>query len=244
MTEIQISEMARQIVRAEILLNWEFYLVQFGLLLFIGAVGFFGGEYLKTRGKAYATKADFSELKKQLADTTKLTEQIKQTVSDEAWRIKEYKTLKRIKLEELIRAADAAVQYLLHMYPIASGDEEQLIERDAVAEFCVIHTLYFQNLTKAHPFVHAFHVCHMSLVKFKGSTSTFKLWKKHFDKRWGSATLEEKQSLLLEHDERHKVNKDQHTERTTEWLDAYQTLLVSRNELQIEAAELMEQIIR
>jgi hypothetical protein len=85
MDEIQLAEIARQIVEGEILYSWRFYLIFFCLAFLATAASSFLVPYFRTRGKRYATKADFDSLLNELRETTKATEGIKQEISHGTW---------------------------------------------------------------------------------------------------------------------------------------------------------------
>jgi len=102
-----IREIAEQIVREQFLLNWKVYALICGLGLVAGAAGYWLAPYLKKRAELYATKADMHEVLKQLEETTKVTEQVRVTVSHADWVTREWRTVRRIKLEELINLSSA-----------------------------------------------------------------------------------------------------------------------------------------
>lgn len=97
-----IDKIAKDIANETILDNWEFYLLFLLISLVATAVSSFLVQFFSGRGKAYATKADFDELLKQLKVTTKTSESIKTAISHSDWALKEFKLLKRNKLEELL----------------------------------------------------------------------------------------------------------------------------------------------
>jgi len=70
------------------------------------------GAYARKRGETLATKADFAELAKQLAATTRLAEEVKLAVAHDDWVTREWKTLRRVKLEELCTAIASADNWL------------------------------------------------------------------------------------------------------------------------------------
>ena len=62
-------------------LSWQAYIL---IALVSGGAGFLSS-YLKEKGKNYASKEDFEELKGQLTQSTKLVEDIKAKVSEKMW---------------------------------------------------------------------------------------------------------------------------------------------------------------
>jgi hypothetical protein len=105
MSEALLKEIALQVVQQGLLSNWLFYAVLLGLNLVGGAITACVSSYLRERGKVYATKADFDEILRQLAKTTEVAEQVRSAVSHADWVAREWKTIRRIKLEELVDSA-------------------------------------------------------------------------------------------------------------------------------------------
>jgi hypothetical protein len=77
-------------------------IVQGVIAILCAAIGAFAGEYLRTRGKNFATKADFEMLQHQLEKQTKLVETVRTEVSQKDWMKREWLNLRRIKLEALV----------------------------------------------------------------------------------------------------------------------------------------------
>ena len=102
MDALMISKIANEIVNETILLNWKFYFLLILITFVTTCISSFVFPYLKTRGKAFATEADFKSLLNQLEKTTKTTETIKNAITHSDWALKEFKLLKRNKLEELL----------------------------------------------------------------------------------------------------------------------------------------------
>jgi hypothetical protein len=102
MNDATIQEIAKAIVKEQFFLNWQFYLIFIFFTIIGSSIGTFLNSYFKNRGKNYATKTDFDELLKQLRTTTSVAEEIKISVSHGDWILKEWKTLRRLKLEDLI----------------------------------------------------------------------------------------------------------------------------------------------
>jgi hypothetical protein len=111
MTEELIREIARQIVQEQLLYNWAFYLVLLALLFLSHGLTFVVS-YFRKRGETYATKADLEELIAQLRATTTAAEEVKTAIAHSDWTTKEWKTLRRVKLEELLGAVYAVEGWL------------------------------------------------------------------------------------------------------------------------------------
>ncbi|MGH9958293.1 MAG: hypothetical protein ACREBC_14365 [Pyrinomonadaceae bacterium] len=146
MSEAIIREIAEQIIREQLLQNWIFYLVLLALLLVSSIASAFMASYIRKRAETYATKADLAELLTQLRATTEAAEQVKTAIAHTDWTTKEWKTLRRVKLEELVGTVYALRVWL---------DKEMNIrffEKNAESEVCpvwkleLISNLYFAEL--------------------------------------------------------------------------------------------------
>jgi len=102
MDEATIQKIAAEVARHLPSYAWVLLLVQVVILAAAAAVGAFFGEYLKTRGKNLATKADFDSLQDQLRANTELVETIKAEVGQKDWAQREWTNLRRTKLEALL----------------------------------------------------------------------------------------------------------------------------------------------
>jgi hypothetical protein len=71
---------------------WLLLLGQVVITLIAAGVGAFFGEYLKTRGKHLATRADFERLQHELHANTELVEEIKADVGQRDWARREWQT--------------------------------------------------------------------------------------------------------------------------------------------------------
>ena len=103
MTETLLRELAEQIAREQFLLQWPIYGLMFVIALVIGIGAAYLGSYARKRGENFATKADFDDLLAQLKATTAVAEEVKAQVSHADWATRELKTLRRLKLEELLQ---------------------------------------------------------------------------------------------------------------------------------------------
>jgi hypothetical protein len=107
-----IQQIAAEVARHLPSYPWTLLAVQVVLTLAALGIGVFLGEYLKTRGKNLATKADFDSLQNQLSDQTRLVETIRSEVGQKDWARREWTNLRRIKLEELMEKMHECETYL------------------------------------------------------------------------------------------------------------------------------------
>jgi hypothetical protein len=104
MNEAMLREIAEQIAKEQILLQWPVYALMFAIALVLGFGTAYLQAYARKRGESFATKADFHELLTQLKATTAVAEEVKASVSHADWVARERRTLRRLKLEELLQA--------------------------------------------------------------------------------------------------------------------------------------------
>src|SRR5207302_1307247 len=130
---------------------WMQLLVAMLLVAIAGAVGAFFGEYLKTRAKNLATKADLESIKAQLSDTTQVVETIKLEVGQKDWAQREWTNLRRIKLEALfdkMHECDAELERR-HLAVVQGSPLKE--EHDYINEFVnplqTLSTLYLPELS-------------------------------------------------------------------------------------------------
>jgi hypothetical protein len=125
--------------------SWTALIVQFSLTLIAVAIGVFLGEYLKTRGRNLATKADFKSLVDQLRINTELVENIKAEVAQSDWAKREWTNLRRVKLEALLDKMHDCTSYIERAEFLATTGELNT-DRVPVSELETIATLYFPEL--------------------------------------------------------------------------------------------------
>ena len=146
MSEELIREIARQIVQEQLLQYWRYYLV-LGALMFLGsAASAYFGSYFRKRGEAYATKADFELLIEQLRATTSAAEEVKIAIGHTDWTSKEWKTLRSIKLEELMGAVYAVRDWLDKEERIKLFNQPGDLESTPFWKVNIISGLYFPEL--------------------------------------------------------------------------------------------------
>jgi hypothetical protein len=147
MDEVTIQKIATEVARHLAGTAWMLLLVQAVLLAAAAAAGAFFGEYLKTRGKNLATKADFDSLQNQLRANTELVETIKAEVGQKDWTQRERTSLRRIKLEVLIEKMQECETYLdQHRSRFMEGKGTDDQQRDLLNELSAMGVLYFPEL--------------------------------------------------------------------------------------------------
>ena len=104
MTTEQIAELAKQIQSGVVWAQWSLYLLM-GALVCVAL-------YFRSRLSSYASKTgeiaaitgQFEELTRQLKTNTETVEKVKAEIAHEDWTTREWKTIRRLKLEELLKA--------------------------------------------------------------------------------------------------------------------------------------------
>ncbi|PKO25268.1 MAG: hypothetical protein CVU35_04970 [Betaproteobacteria bacterium HGW-Betaproteobacteria-8] len=148
MSETLIREIAEQILREEILLNWQFYLLVLAMMLIGTIASTFLASYIRKRAESYATKADLEQLILQLRATTEAAEEIKTAISHSDWSIREWKTLRRVKLEELVESVYAVRPWLKKEINACIFDDPMDSEENSpMWKIELISHLYFPELT-------------------------------------------------------------------------------------------------
>ena len=143
-----ISKIANEIVNETILLNWKFYVLLVLITFVATCISSYVFPYIAARGKSLATKADFNLLLTQLQTTTATTETIKRSITHNDWALKEFKLLKRNKLEELLIALYDVEQWVddqtKNVLFIRDGYEKSVTP---IKKLNLIGLLYFTELT-------------------------------------------------------------------------------------------------
>jgi hypothetical protein len=140
-----VRKIAAEVVRLLPNYAWVLLLVQALIMAVAAGAGAYFGEYLKTRGKNLATKADFESLQAQLSANTKVVETIKAEVGQRDWAQREWTNLRRIKLEALLEKMHDCEAYLArHLSHAMEG--KHLADRDPQGELDAIAILFFPEL--------------------------------------------------------------------------------------------------
>jgi hypothetical protein len=147
MDSVTIQKIAEEIAARFPSYPWGFLAVQIVLTLLAAAIGAFLGEYFRERGKHLATRADFNSLQAQLRANTELVEAIKSDVGQKDWVAREWRSLRRSKLEELLEKKHDCDEYLDH-YRTSVIDRKNFEARDQIAALETIVDLYFPELKK------------------------------------------------------------------------------------------------
>ncbi len=150
MNEELVKKIASEIANETILQNLYFYL----LFLGVGFVGAYAVSYVKAysaeKAKNKAISSDLADIKKQLAETTKVTEQIKSDIEHAVWRKKAVEAVKREKLEEYFQNIYSGKEALHDHMISAFFHKEESHDRHALNKADILQKLYFPELSEAH----------------------------------------------------------------------------------------------
>jgi len=141
-----VREIADQIVREQLLLNWRFYALIGAMSLVSGVIGNWLSSYMKKRAETYATKADMQEVLRQIEATTKATEQVRVAVSHADWVAREWRTTRRTKLEELLAAVYALERWLEMQQSKWIYKEPGTYDQAPMDKVSLLANLYFPEL--------------------------------------------------------------------------------------------------
>ncbi|HEU0117912.1 MAG TPA: hypothetical protein VFR09_04690 [Alphaproteobacteria bacterium] len=116
------------------------------VILLVAAAGAYFGAFAKERGKNWATKADFDDLLNQLKTNTRSVEEIKSEIHQADWTAREWNTIQRIKLEELLTAVIGQCAYMedlrsYHFFNNPEPTNHQLLEK-----IDMLSKLYFPEM--------------------------------------------------------------------------------------------------
>lgn len=111
-TEEVVREIAEKIVHEQILENWLFYFIVFAITLVSSAISSFVASRYKKSGEIAAITANIDTLNKQLETQTIIVKNIETEISFSDWKAREWNSLRRVKLEELLDAASSGQQWL------------------------------------------------------------------------------------------------------------------------------------
>lgn len=146
MSEALIREIANEILREGIIQNWFTYAILVALLVISGAVSAYGANYLRKRAETYATKADFDELLRQLRATTEAAESVRSAIAKADWAEREWQTLRRVKLEELLTAMHGATHHLDIELNARFFNDGMPTEASPIWKVEALSSLYFPEL--------------------------------------------------------------------------------------------------
>ena len=137
-----IREVAAAIVAEQILFNWQFYFLIAAVSLVVHVVGTAVGTYVGKRSETKAMAASLNEILRQLKATTEVAEGVRLQLAKADWMDKEWRTIRRVKLEELLATANQMVDGIPGAFS-TEGDVTFAADGERLNLLC---TLYFPDL--------------------------------------------------------------------------------------------------
>ncbi|MFC4480791.1 hypothetical protein [Cupriavidus campinensis] len=133
------------VVARTIVENWVYWMLMFS----VSFLAVFLGGYVRKRAENLATRDDFEELKRQVRETTKLTEEVKREIGHAEWKLREVNAIKREKLEELVRHL-ATLDTSLRRYvkKVAAGKDAD-VDSEGLDILKAMVSLYFPEMEEA-----------------------------------------------------------------------------------------------
>jgi hypothetical protein len=116
------------------------------IVILANVASVFISNYFKRRAETYATKSDFDELLRQLRTTTEAAESVKSVIAKNDWAEREWRTLRRVKLEELMSAMHATTHWLDQELDGRFFDAAMPAELSPIWKIEVLPSLYFAEL--------------------------------------------------------------------------------------------------
>lgn len=145
-----IRALAAEIANQTILSNWLFYIVLGCLTVVLSATGAFLSTYFSKRAERLALTADFEEMKRQLRDSTSISESIKADIQRLSERSEKLQWLKREKLEQYVVAVLRAAEFLSKDMQHRFFDAEPPLHEDPLLTASMLQKLYLPELDKPH----------------------------------------------------------------------------------------------
>jgi hypothetical protein len=97
-----VTEFSKFAISGNVLEQWPYWLCLLGSNIIALYVSRYLFGFASERGKLAAMSADFAEIKRQLEETTRTAKTIEYALSHKDWTEREYKTLRRTKLEQIV----------------------------------------------------------------------------------------------------------------------------------------------
>ncbi|MYM66779.1 hypothetical protein GTP45_08055 [Pseudoduganella sp. FT55W] len=146
MNEAALAELARLIVQKELFGNVWFYITLIALAgvgaMFSSFIRSYGGE----QGKFKAIQENFDEVKHQLAQTTFTAKTVEMALAHSDWSVREYKTLRREKLEEVMLTLYATRSWLARQMTAPHETVSFEPADSPIDKLDMLVTLYFPEL--------------------------------------------------------------------------------------------------
>lgn len=150
MTPETLRALATEIANQSIANNWVYYVLLAALTALLSAAGAFLSSYASKRAERLALTADFDEIKRQLQESTSMTESIKTDIQRLSDRSEKLQWLKREKLEAYVIAVLSVTDYFHAEVTHKYFDSEAPSGNDPWTQASMLQELYLPELDAAH----------------------------------------------------------------------------------------------
>ena len=143
-----LVDVARLIAEGKVADDYQFFFILTGLGILAALVLWFVAPYLGERGKLLALAEKLQDRLDEIRQTTEVAENVRTRIAHSDWTVKEYKTLLRNKLEQLM-----AVAYKTKIASQADADFQhenanfKLTSNEPSLEMRLLTVMYFDELT-------------------------------------------------------------------------------------------------
>lgn len=157
-----LVDVARLIAEGKVADNYQFFIILIALGILAALVLWFVAPYLGERGKLLALAEKLQDRLDEIRQTTEVAENVRTRIAHSDWTVKEYRTLLRNKLEQLMTAA-----YKTKTASQADADFQhenanfKLVSNEPSVEMRLLSAMYFQKLK---PEVDEFLVAHTNFA--------------------------------------------------------------------------------
>lgn len=146
MDATSIAEIARQITD-HLQPKWSYWLLVACIGGLAGALGAFGGSFLRKRGETSALKADLDEIARQQAKIAGDVATVQTAVSHSDWKQRTVTTLRQERLEALVDALVDCDPYVLDTYHSTFITHQVVSRANPMHKVNSLATLYFPELS-------------------------------------------------------------------------------------------------
>ena len=160
MTPAMIAELARELVKEQVHQNLWFYVLWLALILLAAFFGSWVRGYATDAGKFAVIERNFEVVLEQLRKSTSATTQVQLALNHQDWSAREFKTVRREKLEVLLTSLLEVREWTYKML-FEKVEGNLAIEDSPINKFLAIGGLYFTELDEA---IHRVYTAHHDFV--------------------------------------------------------------------------------
>ena len=163
MAPSEIALLAQKISEGLIWPQWQIYLIGAGLFVVVVVVNERLKAFANKSGEIDALVSKFDVLTDQLKANTETVETVKRDINHADWAVREWKTIRRLKLEELMRNISNYMEWQSAYCSEYVWGREKPAGESPMAQIDLLATLYFTELTNE---LHTFNVASHNYTQF------------------------------------------------------------------------------